>query len=180
MIIAGDRRAAADAGDRHESSRVLASRRSPACDLATRSERVGGESLTVVGPISTISCGPNRAKRLRVSFERAKNKCSAAPSLEVAERPGFDEFGTRVEVGWVGAGHSRLAAVLGVPSSDSAAARAGLRSGDAVEAVGEQPVEDWRRVQRRLRRCWRAGRASGEAQRGRERRDTDPRDPRVG
>jgi regulator of sigma E protease len=33
--------------------------------------------------------------------------------------------------------------VLGVPSSGSAAARAGLRSGDVVEAVAEQPVEDW-------------------------------------
>jgi regulator of sigma E protease len=48
-----------------------------------------------------------------------------------------------VQVGWIGAGHSRLAAVLGVPSSGSAAARAGLRSGDVVEAVAEQPVKDW-------------------------------------
>jgi regulator of sigma E protease len=78
---------------------------------------------------------------LRVSYERAGELRSAA--LEVGERPSFDEFGTRVEVGWIGAWHSRLAAVLGVPSSDSAAARAGLRSGDVVEAVAEQPVEDW-------------------------------------
>jgi regulator of sigma E protease len=78
---------------------------------------------------------------LRVSYERAGEFRSAV--LELGERPSFDEFGTRVEVGWIGAGHSRLAAVLGVPSSGSAAARAGLRSGDVVEAVAEQPVEDW-------------------------------------
>jgi regulator of sigma E protease len=80
-------------------------------------------------------------EELRVSFERAGELQSAA--IAVSERPSFDEFGTRVEVGWIGAGHSRLAAVLGVPSSDSAAARAGLRSGDVVEAVAGEPVEDW-------------------------------------
>jgi regulator of sigma E protease len=78
---------------------------------------------------------------LRVSFERAGELRSAA--LKVGERPSFDEFGTRVEVGWIGAGHSRLAAVLGVPSSESVAGRAGLRSGDVVEAVAGEPVEDW-------------------------------------
>jgi regulator of sigma E protease len=78
---------------------------------------------------------------LHVSYERTGEVRSVA--LEVGERPSFDEFGTRVEVGWIGAGHRRLAAVLGVPSSGSAAARAGLRSGDVVEAVAEQPVEDW-------------------------------------
>jgi regulator of sigma E protease len=78
---------------------------------------------------------------LQLSYERGGELRNA--TLAVGERPSFDEFGTRVEVGWIGAGHSRLAAVLGVPSSESAAARAGLRSGDVVEAVAGEPVEDW-------------------------------------
>jgi len=78
---------------------------------------------------------------LQVTYQREGSTRST--TLEVGERPSFDEFGSRVEVGWIGAGHSRLAAVLGVPSADSPAARAGLRSGDVVEVVGETPVEDW-------------------------------------
>ena len=63
--------------------------------------------------------------------------------IEAGDRPSFDEFGTRVAVGWVGAEHSRLPAALGVSSADSPAALAGLRSGDRVTAIGEEPVEDW-------------------------------------
>jgi regulator of sigma E protease len=103
-------------------------------------QRIGDESLRWWTDFDdAVRTRPGEV--LQVSYERAGELRSAA--LEVGERPSFDEFGTRVEVGWIGAGHSRLAAVLGVPSSGSPATRAGLRSGDVVKAVAEQTVEDW-------------------------------------
>jgi regulator of sigma E protease len=78
---------------------------------------------------------------LRLSVER-KGAERVVP-LSVAARPAMNQFGERVDLGWSGAGHRRLSAVLGVPSQDSAAHRAGLRSGEVVEAVDGKPVEDW-------------------------------------
>jgi regulator of sigma E protease len=103
-------------------------------------ERLGDESLTWWGDFDDlVRTRPGEA--LPVSYRRGERTLETV--LAVAERPSFDEFGTRVDVGWIGAGHSRLAAAIGVPSSDSPAAQAGLRSGDVVEAVGDAPVEDW-------------------------------------
>jgi regulator of sigma E protease len=48
----------------------------------------------------------------------------------------------------VGIGHRRLAAIVGVPQESSAAARAGLRSGDRVISVGDVEVEDWQALAR--------------------------------
>jgi regulator of sigma E protease len=64
-------------------------------------------------------------------------------SVPVRPRSGLDEFGESTPTGWIGIEHWRLPALLGVPSDDSAAARAGLRSGDRVTAVAGRPVEDW-------------------------------------
>jgi regulator of sigma E protease len=61
----------------------------------------------------------------------------------VGTRSGFDEFGSVASLGWLGIGHARLRSLLGVPDADSAAHRAGLRSGDLVTAVDGEPVEDW-------------------------------------
>src|SRR5262249_46519507 len=44
---------------------------------------------------------------------------------------------------WLGVEHPRPAAMLGVPSSESPAHAAGLRSGDVVESVNGTPVESW-------------------------------------
>jgi len=63
--------------------------------------------------------------------------------LAIGERPTIDDFGRVTPVGWAGLEHRRPAAMLGVPSASSRAAAAGLRSGDVVESVGEQGVEDW-------------------------------------
>jgi len=103
-------------------------------------ERVGDEPLTWWADFDDL-VRTRPSEVLQVAYQREGATRSTA--LEVGERPSFDEFGSRVEVGWIGAGHSRLAAVLGIPSADSAAARAGLRAGDVVEVVGETPVEDW-------------------------------------
>jgi regulator of sigma E protease len=63
--------------------------------------------------------------------------------LRVQKHASFDELGQPVQVGWVGAGHRRISSMLGVPSADSPAYRAGLRSGDVVTAVGGKAVESW-------------------------------------
>jgi len=59
-----------------------------------------------------------------------------------------DRFGSVVDHGWIGLGHRRLAAVVGVPQESSAAAGAGLRSGDLVVAVGDVEIEDWQALVR--------------------------------
>jgi len=63
--------------------------------------------------------------------------------VRVAKRAGLDIFRLNSEVGWLGLQHERQMAVVGITSSDTSAARAGLRSGDRVVRVGETPVEDW-------------------------------------
>jgi regulator of sigma E protease len=70
--------------------------------------------------------------------------------LDVARRSGFDEFGSVSEMGWVGFGHARLRALLGVPDADTDAARAGLRSGDLVTHVNGDEVEDWLALERAI------------------------------
>ncbi len=63
--------------------------------------------------------------------------------LAVRERPGLDLLGQKSDVGWLGLQHHRQSATLGILSLDSPAARAGLRSGDRVVAVGGKEVADW-------------------------------------
>jgi regulator of sigma E protease len=86
------------------------------------------------------------AQTLPIQFERDGEMHDVA--VELASRTSFDEFGGLTKAGWIGAQHSRLSAMLGVPSADSAAARAGLRSGDVVESVGGVAVEDWQTLAR--------------------------------
>jgi regulator of sigma E protease len=64
-------------------------------------------------------------------------------TLAVEQRSSFDELGQPVEAGWIGAGYRRVSAMLGVPSADSPAYAAGLRSGDVVHEVNGKPVESW-------------------------------------
>ena len=63
--------------------------------------------------------------------------------LEVEERAGLDIFRLNSDVGWLGLKHDRQMAVIGIVSSETPAARAGVRSGDRVTRVGEIPIEDW-------------------------------------
>ncbi len=64
-------------------------------------------------------------------------------SLGVSTRSGLDLFGKVRAVGWLGLGQERMLSMLGIPDPHSPAGLAGLRSGDRVTAVAEQPVEDW-------------------------------------
>jgi len=58
-------------------------------------------------------------------------------------RSSLDGFGDVREVGWIGIGHRRLPALVGVIDPQSPAALAGLQSADRVLSVAGQPVEDW-------------------------------------
>jgi regulator of sigma E protease len=71
--------------------------------------------------------------------------------LDAGSHTMLDRFGSVTESGWVGIGHQRLSALLGVPNETSLAAAAGLRSGDLVVAVGETPVESWDELRAALR-----------------------------
>ena len=79
--------------------------------------------------------------QVAVTVDRGGAASSA--QLDVQRRSITDEFGQPVEVGWIGIEHARPAAMLGITSSESPAAAAGLRSGDLVEAVNGAPVETW-------------------------------------
>ncbi len=76
-----------------------------------------------------------------VAYERGGAPATA--SLAISSRASFDEFGQKVEVGWVGIEHRRPAAMLGIASAGSPAHAAGLRSGDVVETVNGVRVESW-------------------------------------
>jgi regulator of sigma E protease len=66
--------------------------------------------------------------------------------VPVVVRSGLDEFGGVEKIGWIGVGHRRLSALVGVPAVDSPAALAGLCSGDRVVELDAQPVEDWEQL----------------------------------
>ena len=63
--------------------------------------------------------------------------------LPVESRAGLDLYGSDAQVGFAGVGHSRLAAVIGVPDADAAVTRTELHPGDLVTRVDGEPVEDW-------------------------------------
>jgi regulator of sigma E protease len=80
-------------------------------------------------------------ERLGLDVEREGRRFDL--EVEVEERAGLDIFRLNSDVGWLGLQHARQKAVVGITSTDTPAARAGLRSGDRVARVGETPVEDW-------------------------------------
>ena len=79
--------------------------------------------------------------RLSLDLEREGRRFDL--QVEVEERAGLDIFRLNSDVGWLGLQHDRQMAVIGIASSETPAARAGLRSGDRVARVGETPIEDW-------------------------------------
>jgi regulator of sigma E protease len=80
-------------------------------------------------------------QRLRLDVERGERRFDL--DIGVEERAGLDIFRLNSDVGWMGLQHARQKAVVGITSTDTPAARAGLRSGDRVTRAGETPVEDW-------------------------------------
>lgn len=82
------------------------------------------------------------------SLQLEVDRHGASRHFEVPlERRGvLDPFGDVTQIGWIGLGSRRLPTLLGVPSHDVPAARAGLRSGDRVTHVGDVAVEDWEQL----------------------------------
>jgi regulator of sigma E protease len=81
------------------------------------------------------------ASELRLTIARGGVRRELSVRSEA--RSGFDIAGIPGDVGWIGAHHERQLATLAVPSPESAAAHAGLRSGDRVVAVDDEPAEEW-------------------------------------
>lgn len=101
-----------------------------------------------------------------VALRYERNGTIASATLDVAARSGLNEFGGVHEVGFTGLGHARLRAVLGIPDATSAAARAGLRSGDRVTAVADGPVDDWEQLARRYAAAGASGTSTFTVERG--------------
>ncbi|MFP6655572.1 MAG: RIP metalloprotease RseP [Myxococcota bacterium] len=85
--------------------------------------------------------GSREGATLRFEIERDGE--SRRIDVDVALQAGRDRFGAVTDKGWIGLGHHRLAAIVGVPESASMAARIGLRSGDLVLAIDDREVADW-------------------------------------
>jgi regulator of sigma E protease len=115
---------------------------------AARAGLLPGDRVTAVEGAPTAWWGdfddavrerPGRQLPVRV----ARGDETRELTLAVEKRASFDELGQAVDAGWVGAGYRRIASMLGVPSAQSPAFTAGLRSGDIVKAVGGTAVESW-------------------------------------
>jgi len=138
-------------------------------------EAVAGEPVTWWGDVQdALRARPDET--VAVAYERDGRDATA--QLAVGARRSFDEFGKVVEVGWAGMGHRRLAAMVGVRSADAPAAEAGLASGDVVEAVGGEPVEDWTQLRRAYAQAGSAGTVELRVRRG-EGEDATHRNVRV-
>lgn len=85
---------------------------------------------------------PARGRSLAFAIER--DGASFDVSVPVAERKRLDVFQAGTEQAWIGIQAMRQPAIVGVPSELSAAAAAGLRSGDRVLAIAGVEVEEWR------------------------------------
>ena len=119
----------------------------PTSPAAAAGLQVGDELVSVGGePVlwwtdfeKTVREHPGES--LPVEYRRDGQ--DAETQVVVGSRTSYNEFGEAVPAGFVGVGHHRLAATLGVPLLDSRAGLAGLRSGDQVVAVGDTDVEGW-------------------------------------
>ncbi len=103
-------------------------------------------------------------QEVAIRFERAGRV--ETTTLDLGARSGLNEFGGVHEIGWSGLGHVRLQSVVGVPRAESAAARAGLRSGDRVTAVAGEPVEDWEQLSQRYGAAGSGGAVALSVERG--------------
>ncbi len=94
--------------------------------------------------------------------------------LPVEARTGLDLYGSEAQVGFAGVGHSRLAAVIGVPDADAPVTRTELHPGDLVKRVDGEPVADWSEFAARY-----AGAAGESVVLGVERLVADDASPRA-
>ncbi len=101
---------------------------------------VGGEPVQWWDDVEDdLRARPGESVPIRV--QRGAQTIDASLSLE--DRAGMDAVGAPAQIGWAGLGHSRLAAVVGIPTANAPANATELRSGDRVVAVAGEAVEDW-------------------------------------
>ena len=102
---------------------------------------VDGDSVSyfeeVIEPVSEREPGG----RLMLGIDRGGERFDV--EVAVAAQMIRNAYGTFEEVGWIGIGNERLEARLGLPSRESVAWQAGLRSGDRVVAVQGREIEGW-------------------------------------
>lgn len=98
----------------------------------------------------------------RLRFEIERNGEPRRIEIEVSLQAGRDRFGAVTDKGWIGLGHHRLAAVVGVPESISVAAQVGLRSGDLVVAIDDREIADWQSLGALHESASAAARAGGQ------------------
>ncbi|UCE87016.1 MAG: RIP metalloprotease RseP [Deltaproteobacteria bacterium] len=103
----------------------------------------------------------------RLRFRVSREAEEIVLPVRVAQRRGMDPFGGVEERGWVGLGHARLSAKIGIPASEAPARSAGLRSGDVVIAVAGEAVEGWAEFARRYAGAGTSGEVELRVARGR-------------
>jgi regulator of sigma E protease len=96
-----------------------------------------------------------------LELEIERDQIVSRVEVPLGKQTARDRFGSVVDHGWIGVGHRRLAAVVGVPQESSVAARAGLRSGDRIVSVGDVEIEDWQALGRVHEAAARAAREGG-------------------
>jgi len=96
-----------------------------------------------------------------LDLEIERDQVTSHIEVPVGTQTARDRFGSVVDHGWVGVGHRRLAAVVGVPKESSPASRAGLRSGDLIVSIGDVDIEDWQALGRVHESAARAARNRG-------------------
>ncbi len=119
----------------------------PGSPAATAGLAAGDRVVAVGGnPVSwwddvedDLRARPGESVPIRV--QRGAEQVDASLALE--DRAGMDAVGGAAQVGWSGLGHSRLAAVVGIPAANAPATKTELRSGDRVVAVAGHDVGDW-------------------------------------
>jgi regulator of sigma E protease len=105
-----------------------------------RVTQIGGEPVAWWGDFEdVVRARPGEALPVQVVRGAEPRELT----LAVEKRASFDELGQPVDAGWVGAGFRRVASMVGIPSAQSPAFVAGLRSGDVVKSVGGTAVESW-------------------------------------
>lgn len=136
---------------------------SPAADAGIRAgDRIvslDGETVEWWDEVALTISESSSGETLLVGIDRDGNRENLEVSI-VSQRA-LDRFGLVAEAGWVGLGHRRLSALVGVPEDTSPASLAGLQSGDLVLTIDDVAVGDWEELRRHYRAAASAARTRG-------------------